>query len=191
MQNASGSGLPDWLKAAQDVNNSLTGLATGQAAGRNADNNANIGYANAQSSLYGNQANAENNLYRNELSAYDSALAAPGKIAGNAVRGDILSNARDVSMSAPSDIPMPTISGGLRPSMFSDATRQTGKNLTASAANTPIPTATMPTAPTLPTPPTLAPFESAGTGTDILNAANTVTGLLPAGYDIWKMFNHA
>lgn len=157
------SKLPDWLKVAQELNGPLTAYSTGQAAGRNADNLANIGYANAQNNLYNNQ------------------LTAPQKIASNAVRGDILSNARDVSIAAPSDIPVPTISGGLRPSMFSDQTRQLGRNITNAAANTPIPT---------PSPPVLQPFESAGNGTNILNDANTVTSLIKPGYDIWKMFNH-
>lgn len=166
------SGAHDWLKLASDLHTPLTGLASGQAQGRALDNLANAQYADAQGKLYGQQ-----------LTGYEDALGAPGKIASNSVRGDILSNARDVAIAAPPNIPVPTISGGLRPSMFSDATRQTGKNITANAANTPIPTATMPTAPTL------QPMETAGTGTDILNAANTITGLLPAGYDITKILS--
>ena len=154
---AAASGLPDWLSAAKDVGGALSSLSAGQATGRNLDNQANIGYANAQNSLY------------------NSELAAPGKVAGNAVRGDILSNAKDVSLSAPSDIPVPQISGGLRPSMFSDTTRQLGKNITANAAATPLPT---------PTPPTLQPMETAGLGSDLLNGASTVANLVgPA----WKI----
>lgn len=183
--------VPDWLKTATDLTNSLGADATGRAAGRNADNNANIGYANAQARLYGEQANAENNLYRNQLGAYETALNAPQAIARNSVRGDILSNARDVSIAAPAGIPVPTISGGLRPSMFSDSTRQLGRNITANAANTPIPTATMPTAPTLPTPPVLQPMETAGTTDDIMNTASRIGNYAKTGYDLWRMFNHA
>jgi len=54
------------------------------------------------------------------------ALKAPRLEASNAVRGDVLANAQDVHITAPSTIPVPTITGGLRPSMFSDATRQLG-----------------------------------------------------------------
>lgn len=159
----SSSGLPNWLNLASDVGKALGAASTGAAAGRNADNNANIGFAQAQ-----------NNLYKSEL-------AAPGQIAGNAVRGDILSNARDVSLAAPSDIPVPTISGGLRPSAFSDTTRQLGKNITSNAATTPMPVAQ---------PPVLQPFESAGVGSDILNTAGILGSLAKPGYDIWKMFNN-
>jgi hypothetical protein len=153
---AAGS-TPDWLSAARDVGGALSSLSAGQAQGRNLDNISNIGFANAQ-----------NNLYNSEL-------AAPGKIAGNAVRGVILSIARDVSMAAPSDIPVPQISGGLRPSMFSDTTRQLGKNITANAAATPMPTAT---------PPVLQPMEKAGTGSNILNTASVLANLAGPSYKI-------
>ena len=150
MDTASSAGLTDWLKTAGDIGSALGAAGSGAAAGRNADNNANIGFAQAQ-----------NNLYNSELRA-------PGQIAQNSVRGDILSNARDVSMAAPSDIPVPQISGGLRPSMFSDTTRQLGQNITANAAATQMPVAT---------PPTLQPFETAGTGSNILNTAGVIGSL--------------
>jgi hypothetical protein len=156
------AGLPNWLKTAQDVGQSLGAASSGRAAGRNADNNANIAYANAQTNLY------------------NSELAAPGKVAHNAVKGDILSNARDVSLAAPSDIPVPTISGGLRPSMFSPTTRQIGSNITANAAATPLPT---------PTAPVLNPMETAGTGDTILNTAGYLSNLVKPATDIWKLFN--
>lgn len=146
----SSAGLPDWLKSASDVGTALSGYNAGAAQGRNLDNQANAQYANAQNTLY------------------NSELAAPGKIAGNAVRGDILSNARDVSIAAPSDIPVPQISGGLRPSMFSPTTRALGNSITANAAATPMPVAT---------PPTLQPMETAGTGTNILNSAALIASL--------------
>lgn len=158
------AGLPDWLKTAQDLTQGLGAAAGGRAQGRNLDNLANIGFAQAQNDLY------------------NSELEAPQKIAHNAVRGDILSNARDVSIAAPSTIPVPTISGGLRPSMFSDTTRALGKNITANAAATPMPT---------PTPPVLQPMETAGTTDDILNTAGYLGNLAKPAYDIWKMFNHA
>ncbi len=61
-----------------------------------------------------------------DLAQKDFALAAPGRRAGNSVRGDILANAQDVSINLPSTIPKTTISGGLRPSMMSPATRELG-----------------------------------------------------------------
>ncbi len=152
---AAGLGATDWLGIAGDVGQALGANSAGRAEGRNLDNIANIGFANAQ-----------NNLYNSEL-------AAPQKIASNAVRGDILSNARDVSIALPegSQIPMPTISGGLRPSMFSDTTRQLGKSITANAAATPMPT---------PTPPVLQPMETSGAYDDILNTAGLVGNIAKA-----------
>jgi len=63
-------------------------------------------------------------------------LEAPGQRAGNAVRGDILANAQDVSFSGLPDrlvSKIPTISGGLRPSIFSPATRQLGGLMSSQA----------------------------------------------------------
>lgn len=159
---STGSKLPDWLKLAEDVGGSLGAASAGRAQGRNLDNIANIGFAQAQNDLY------------------NSELRAPQQIASNSVRGDILSNAKDVSIAAPSNIPVPQISGGLRPSMFSDSTRQLGKTITANAAATPMPVAT---------PPVLQPMETAGTTDDILNTAGYLSSLAKPGYDIWKMFN--
>lgn len=69
-----------------------------------------------------------------DLAQKKFALDAPGARAGNAVRGDILSNAQDVSFSGlPKGINPPTISGGLRPSMFSGNTRALGSNMSAQA----------------------------------------------------------
>jgi hypothetical protein len=60
-------------------------------------------------------------------------LDAPGQRAGNAVRGDILANAQDVNIDAGPNIPVPSISGGLRPSMFSTATRMLGGEMSKQA----------------------------------------------------------
>jgi len=99
------------------------------------------------------------------------------------VRGDILSSARDVAFSGlPNDIPNIQISGGLRPSMFSDSTRQLGSLMSQDAlagqqkgdAFAPLTYKPGPTAPTL-TPPT-----NKSTLDDILNAAGTFSNL----YDV-------
>src|SRR5262245_26703549 len=62
------------------------------------------------------------------------ALAAPGMEAANAATGDVLANAQDVTFSGlPDYIHVPNIQGGLRPSMFSSASRQLGQNMSAQA----------------------------------------------------------
>ncbi len=145
------AGLPNWLKTAQDVGQNLAGLASGRAQGRAMD------------------AFANQNQNRSAVDLYNTELNAPRTIARNAVKGDILSNAQDATISGVSpNIPIPTISGGLRPSMFSDATRQTGRNISTAAANTPIPSPTAPVLPPLP--------QSNGFDT-FLNTAGTIGGL--------------
>lgn len=58
---------------------------------------------------------------------------APGQRASNAVRGDILANAQDATFSGSSRIPRFEFGGGLRPSMFSGATRQLGGEMSRQA----------------------------------------------------------
>lgn len=59
---------------------------------------------------------------------------APGQRASNAVRGDILANAHDVTFDGGSGrIPKYAFSGGLHPDMFSDDTRALGKNMSREA----------------------------------------------------------
>lgn len=145
-------GLPDWLSLARNVGDSLGAFSSGRAAGRVEEGQAQQG-----------QANAATNLYNSELRA-------PSTIAHNAVKGDILSNARDVAIAAPADIPVPQISGGLRPSMFSPATRQTGQTITQNAqadANNLRPV----------TPPTLPPLQGANGLDTTLNTASLVGNL--------------
>ena len=63
-------------------------------------------------------------------------LDAPSERAGQAVRGDILANSQDATFTGlPDYVKMPTVSGGLRPSMLSDTTRQAGRDLTSLAAS--------------------------------------------------------
>ncbi len=146
------SGLPDWLKTARDIGSSLSSASAGRAQGRVAEGTANQ-----------NQARAAVDLYNSEL-------AAPGKIASNAVRGDILSNAHDVNIAAPSTIPVPKITGGLHPDMFSPETRATGvglrSNALASAANLqPVQQ------------PVLPPLPEAGTLDSILNTGSSIANV--------------
>lgn len=62
------------------------------------------------------------------------ALRAPGIEAGNSVRGDILANSQDAQFSGlPSYIHIPTMSGGLRPSMLSQNSRDLGGSMSRNA----------------------------------------------------------
>lgn len=184
---AGGSTLDKILGSASAIGGLLGANETGRAQGRLAETQANSGWNRDQIGLYSNQIqanNAENNwnlgAADRDLAQRKFALAAPGERAGNAVRGDILSSARDVAFSGlPNDIPNIQISGGLRPSMFSDSTRQLGALMSKDAlagqqkgdAFAPLTYKPGPTAPTL-TPPT-----NAGTLDDILNAAGTFSDL--------------
>jgi len=143
-------GLPAWLKAVEAGGQIASDISAGRAKGRidesNLNNNAdrtaldlyrtqvasnadenNYGLSSAQmANNYGlNSVNAGLGIGNLDLNQKEYALAAPGKRAGNAVRGDILANAQDVSIDAP-NIPKTSISGGLRPSMFSANTRELG-----------------------------------------------------------------
>jgi hypothetical protein len=81
-----------------------------------------------------NRVNAGINLADADLNRRKYALTAPGMRASNAVRGDVLAHAQDASISGlPSGISVPTINGGLRPSMFSDNTRALGGELSSQA----------------------------------------------------------
>ena len=155
-----GFGLPDWLSVAQGVGNALGGASEGRAQGRLAEGDANQRQANAATNLYNAQ------------------LAAPSRIARNAVRGDVLANAQDVNIAAPSTIPVPQITGGLRPSMYSPATRQLGQSITANAAATPLPIPQPPVLPNLP--------QASGLDTG-LNTASTIASLIGAAKPLTKI----
>lgn len=147
--------LPDWLKTAQNVGDALSSASEGRAQGRLAEGAANQSQA------------------RTAVDLFNSDLAAPRTIAENAVRGDILSNAHDVNIEAPSTIPVPKISGGLHPDMFSPDTRATGvglrSNALASAANL-----TPAMAPVLPALPDAGGFDR------FLNNASSISGVTKA-----------
>lgn len=90
--------------------------------------------SNAQNSFGLGRVGAGVDIGNLDLAQKKFALSAPGARAGNAVRGDILSNAKDVSFAGlPAGINVPTINGGLRPSMFSDSTRALGANMSQQA----------------------------------------------------------
>ncbi len=155
--NAAGSS-PNWLNAAKDIGQTATDISSGRAKGRVDESNINNSADRNLIDLYSNQikASGDENTYglnaardantyglnsvnagigvgNLDLAQKNYALAAPGKRAGNSVRGDILANAQDVSIQGPSTIPTTTISGGLRPSMFSNNTRELGGLLSSQA----------------------------------------------------------
>lgn len=68
------------------------------------------------------------------LQEADAARKAPGQRASNAVRGDVLANAQDVSLSGLSSrIPKMSFEGGLRPSLMSGSTRALGREMSRQA----------------------------------------------------------
>ena len=111
--------------------NALNSFNQNESQGLNAYNTS----TNQAENAFGlNRVNAGINLADADLRQRQFGLTAPGQRAGNAVRGDILANARDVSFAGlPAGITPPTISGGLRPSMFSDNTRALGGELSSQA----------------------------------------------------------
>lgn len=108
----------------------------------------------------------QQNQDRNQITAAQVNLGAPNTRMGSAVRGDILSNAKDFSYGAPTmvgNIPVPSSTGGLRPSIFSPQTKALGSlvssqaltNETADGGN----------------PVKLTPIPQASTGANILGTA--------------------
>lgn len=120
-----------------NANNAQNNYGLNAAGQENNFNNANYGLDLATSTAANNfglgKVNAGIGIGNLDLAQKDYALSAPGKRAGNAVRGDILANAQDASIDLPSTIPKTTISGGLRPSMFSANTRALGGEMSAQA----------------------------------------------------------
>lgn len=109
-----------------------------------------------------------------DLNQKKFALTAPATRASTSVKGDILANAKDFSYGAPTmvgDIPVPSSSGGLRPSILSDNSRALGRTISAQQlANQQAGDQFAP----LPTPPTLTPLPQPGATSNILNTAGTI-----------------
>lgn len=158
-----GRGARGYLDTAGQVANVLGDLSAGRAAGR-AD----------EALLAQGQERAALDRHRAELDARAAALTRPGARATNSVRGDILANAQDVVLNLPSTIPQTTISGGLRPSMFSANTRELGRDMSAQAL------AGQRANDDLLAPPPLIEAPQAGKLDSILNTAATVGTLASA-----------
>ena len=178
----------------------IGGLAAGRQAGREAQTYAQQAQDRLAQQNYQNQLSAENigtqrqfgqaNL---DLTQRQFGLQAPQTRASNAVRGDILANASDFSFGAPSmvgNIPVPTSSGGLRPSIFSENTRNLGRLMSEQALSgqqagdtfAPLNFAPLPTAPNL------TPLPEAGGLDKVLTTAGTIGALAPTFADILKRY---
>lgn len=81
-----------------------------------------------------NRANTGVNVGTLNLAQQKQALSAPGQLANQSVRGDILANSQDATVSnLPSYIHVPTQTGGLRPSMLSASSRALGGQMSRNA----------------------------------------------------------
>lgn len=67
------------------------------------------------------------------LKEYQSTLEAPGMRAGNSVRGDVLANVQDATVSAPAGVNVTSFGGGLRPSLLSGNSRELGRQMSREA----------------------------------------------------------
>lgn len=196
----------NWFDIAKQTGDLMSANAAGAAQGRvtqagvnqNQDRNAISLYQallannSAQNNFGLNRGQLANQNAATDLSQRNFALTAPQTRATTAVRGDILANAQDATVSGVSpNIPVPTISGGVRPSMFSADTRALGGIMSSQArqqqekGDTFSPLPALPDWQAPPAAPTLTPSPDA-TGMDnalsntgnILNYAGSFADLL-------------
>lgn len=135
---AAGKGRADARVLEAKVNNdydrTAADLYRAQSDATNQRNRYNLDASTSQNNFGINRATLANNQAQTDLNRRNYALDAPGKRAGNAVRGDILANAQDVSVSGLAEGHSPVqFNGGLRPSMFSANTRALGANMSQQA----------------------------------------------------------
>jgi hypothetical protein len=76
---------------------------------------------------------AELDKAKGQLSEYETRLSAPQSRASNSVRGDILANVQDATVSAPDGVNVTTFGGGLRPSLLSGNSRALGGQMSKEA----------------------------------------------------------
>jgi hypothetical protein len=67
------------------------------------------------------------------LDEREAALKEPGMRASNSVRGDMLANLKDATVSAPPGVNVTSFGGGLRPSVLSDNSRALGQQMSKQA----------------------------------------------------------
>lgn len=196
----------NWFDIAKQTGDLMSANAAGAAQGRvtqagvnqNQDRNAISLYQallnnnSAQNNFGINRGTLANSNANTDLEQRKYALTAPQTRATTAVRGDILANAQDATVSGVSpNIPVPTISGGLRPSMFSADTRALGGIMSSQARQqqekgdtfSPLPALpdwqAPPAAPTLTPSPDASGMDNALSNTgNILNYAGSFADLL-------------
>lgn len=100
------------------------------------DRNALAGYqtdASKDIALANAEAQAKLDRALGMLKEYEAALSAPGARAGNSVRGDVLANVQDATVSAPAGVNVTSFGGGLRPSLLSGNSRELGRQMSREA----------------------------------------------------------
>lgn len=120
-QGMSPGGYP-WLDTAEQVGQDLSDWERSRRQERQAESN------NAYSQNLSQVAR-----FRSQLEARRDALSAPLKRADNSLTGDRLANAQDIHIERPANIPDLQVTGGFRPSMWSENTRQLGRQMSADA----------------------------------------------------------
>lgn len=111
----------------------------------------------------------QQNQDRNQIQAAQVNLRAPSDRAAQSVKGDILSNAKDFSYGAPTmvgNIPVPSSTGGLRPSIFSPQTKALGSLISSQALGSETADGGNPVK--------LTPIPQASTGANILGTAGII-----------------
>lgn len=116
------SAIPGYIETARELGNLARDWEKGRDKARN------------DASLDAYQQNVANEArFRSMLESRRLSLEAPQRRADNSLRGDRLANAQDLEITLPSNIPASTMTGGFRPSMWSENTRQLGRQMSADA----------------------------------------------------------
>ena len=132
----------------------------------------------------------------NALQGAKFGLDAPNVRAGQSVRGDVMANAQDAEVSGlPDYVHVGKVSGGLRPSLFSENTREFGRGLSRTAllsqmnGGDKVPYPTTPTLTPVPEASALDTALNAGAGAAGLASALKNLGQSGAGGDLKKLFD--
>lgn len=190
-------GNRSWLDVLGDVGQLLGGAAANRAGGRQAESLLALSRDRTRADIYGTQQRASSEasalgergkLDRADLDLRRRAyqLRAPSARGGQAAYGDLLANVQDVGIEAPAGITPVKFTGGLRPSVLSEGTRQLGRELSSSALAgqlagdqfADIPETDFQAA-QLPTPPEIDLPQPGGTDS-FLNSASLVASILAA-----------
>lgn len=162
------------------------GAAKGQTQERAAQNDAAQASANRATSQYGIQQGAMNNLLgqqeQSTLNRAQMGISAPSARMKQAILGSLLQNVQDAKVTPPAGVNMAQLSGGLKPSTLSAATRAGGGELEKQAlmalmSKSDVPAATDFVGKGLLTPPASPDYKSAGTGESLLSLLGLLGGV--------------